>query len=127
MSKQQRTQYAYQKSVKRAARLSHKHDGDAICKRLGISRITLKRYIQSPLWIEVGGTTRPLFRVSGPKGGRPKSVGVSFTPAEKRILKKAKTLRDKGLKWGEIADQLGIHRDKLYYLRKKGESSNLTK
>ena len=126
MSKQQRTQYAYQKSVKRAANLSHKHDGDAICKRLGISRITLKRYIQSPLWTELGGTTRPLFPVSGPKGGRPSGI-PTLTPAEKRILKKAEALRDKGLKWGEIADQLGIHRDKLYYLRKKGESSNLTK
>ena len=126
MSKQQRTQYAYQKSVKRAARLSHKHDGDAICKRLGISRITLKRYIQSPLWTELGGTTRPLFPVSGPKGGRPSGI-PTLTPAEKRILQKSKTLRDKGLKWGVIADQLGIHRDKLYYLRKKGESSNLTK
>ena len=118
MSKQQRTQYAYQKSVKRAANLSHKNDGDAICKRLGISRITLKRYIQSPLWIEYGGTTRPLFPVSSPKGGRPSGI-PTLTPAEKRILKKAEVLRDKGLKWGVIADQLGIHRDKLYYLRKK--------
>ena len=106
--------------IKRAARLSHKHEGDTICKRLGISRITLKRYIRSPHWTEFGGTTRPLFpKASGAKGGRPKSTG-ELTAKEKRTLQKVETLKVQGLNYKQIAARLKITRDQLFYLRKKG-------
>ena len=98
--------------LQHAAALSLTKTADGICRELGISKRTLQRYTQDPLWQEHGGV--PL---TFAQRGRPALDTLSS--AEKRQLTEANALQQQGHKWIEVAKILEIPIGRLEYLRRK--------
>ena len=83
-----------------------------ICRQLGISRRTLKRYERDPRWEEYGGVALPRYFT---KAGRPRRD----PDTDKELITEAYRLRSQGEKWKDIADALDLTIDQLDYLRRK--------
>ena len=98
--------------IKEAAALSREHTPSEICRLLGISHRTLKRYAKDPSWRESGGVDMPRYFV---KGGRP----LSDPDTDKQLITEAYRLHAQGDKWKSIAEQLGLTIRQLEHLRTK--------
>ena len=98
--------------LKHAATLSRTKTATEVCRELGMSKRTLKRYMADPRWQENGGIQLTLT-----KTGRPTRDTLSET--EKQRLTEAHTLHNQGQTWVEVAAELQMTIEQLKYLRRK--------
>ena len=96
--------------IRTAAELSHEIPPEEICRQLGISDRTLKRYHKDPRWKVYGGVD-----LSFTTAGRPHRDPET----DKQLLQEANRLHDAGEKWINIATQLGLTIRQLEHLRSK--------
>ena len=97
--------------IRIAASLSRDTPPSDICRIIGISQRTLKRYAKDPRWSQFGGAELP--RYFG-KSGRPRDL-----ENEKQLILEAYRLKGQGMKWVQIAEHLKLTIGKLEYLRTK--------
>ena len=97
--------------IKAAARLSRDTHPAKICRILGISPRTLKRYGKDPLWKANDGIELPRYF---------KKHGVRDPARDAELITEAYRLRDeKKMKWVNIAKRLGLTKRQLEHLRIK--------
>ena len=101
-----------ERRLQKAAALSHEKTAADICSRLGISRRTLTRYAEDPLWRQYGGKPASDFFASQ---GRPKHAPEIGS----RLQSEMQRLRGEGHTWASIGRELGLTRHQLRYLRNK--------
>ena len=99
--------------IKNAAVLSRNRSPLEICRILGISKRTLERYGEHPIWQEAGGVELPS-PLYIKKVGRRRDL-----KKEREQIAEVRRLRDLGMKWGGIAEKMGLTRRQLEHLRSK--------
>ena len=100
--------------IRAAARLSKDTPPAEICQLLNIDQQTLRRYAKDLRWKENGGVDLPT-PLYLKKPGRP----LHDPEKEKALVTKAYRLHDGGMKWKDIARELGLSKRQLEYLRSK--------
>ena len=99
--------------IREAARLSRNHTPSEICRRVGLSPRTLKRYAKDPIWQASGGVDLPT-PLYVKKPGRKRDL-----KRERELMAEAERLRDLKMKWVQIAARLGLTVDQLEGMRRK--------
>ena len=103
--------------LKTAAVLSHSETAENIMSAVDISKRTLQRYLQDPLWRVYDGNPDLTF----PKGesGRPKKATLSEEESE--MLTEANRLHSLENTWVQVANILKIPFSRLRTLRKRAQ------